>query len=89
MSEPVPGIQAVPDQQNARLFHVLVSGPKDVSSRTCILTWFIFHSFQPEYCGSKVSGFGFRISRLSKTDISSWNFFSQRNIPWRHRRSDS
>lgn len=31
MQEPVPGIQALPDEKNARYFHVNVSGPADVS----------------------------------------------------------
>ena len=31
MKEPVPGIIAIPDEQNARYFHVQVDGPKDVS----------------------------------------------------------
>ena len=26
MAEPVPGISAVPDEQNARYFHVVVAG---------------------------------------------------------------
>ena len=26
MAEPVPGISAVPDEQNARYFHVVVTG---------------------------------------------------------------
>ena len=30
MSEPVPGISAVPDEKNARYFHVVVEGPADV-----------------------------------------------------------
>lgn len=29
MQEPVPGISAVPDDTNARYFHVIVTGPKD------------------------------------------------------------
>merc|ERR1712173_400858 len=28
MQEPVPGISAVPDEQNARYFHVVVAGPE-------------------------------------------------------------
>lgn len=28
MQEPVPGIRATPDEQNARYFHVVVSGPE-------------------------------------------------------------
>lgn len=28
MQEPVPGISAIPDEQNARYFHVIVSGPE-------------------------------------------------------------
>ena len=31
MAEPVGGINAVPDERNARYFHVVVAGPKDVS----------------------------------------------------------
>lgn len=30
MSEPVPGIQAQPDKDNLRYFHVHIDGPKDV-----------------------------------------------------------
>ncbi|XP_055687001.1 ubiquitin-conjugating enzyme E2 N-like isoform X2 [Lutzomyia longipalpis] len=29
MQEPVPGISALPDETNARYFHVIVAGPKD------------------------------------------------------------
>jgi hypothetical protein len=28
MQEPVPGISAVPDDNNARYFHVIVAGPE-------------------------------------------------------------
>ena len=31
MAEPVQGIRAVPDENNARYFHVVVAGPGDVS----------------------------------------------------------
>ena len=31
MAEPVQGIRAVPDDNNARYFHVVVAGPGDVS----------------------------------------------------------
>ena len=30
MSEPVPGISAIPDENNARHFHVVVAGPEGV-----------------------------------------------------------
>lgn len=30
MQEPVPGISAVPDEQNARYFHVVVAGESEV-----------------------------------------------------------
>lgn len=30
MQEPVPGISAVPDEHNARYFHVVVAGPQEV-----------------------------------------------------------
>jgi hypothetical protein len=29
-AEPVPGIEATPDESNARYFHVIVVGPRDV-----------------------------------------------------------
>ena len=29
LAEPVPGIKALPDESNARYFHVVVDGPKD------------------------------------------------------------
>lgn len=31
LAEPVQGIRAVPDDNNARYFHVVVNGPEDVS----------------------------------------------------------
>lgn len=31
MAEPVQGISAIPDENNARYFKVVVAGPKDVS----------------------------------------------------------
>ena len=40
MAEPVPGIQAVPDETNARYFKVVVAGPKDV--RVCEVFLFEF-----------------------------------------------
>lgn len=30
MAEPVPGISAIPDESNARYFHVVVAGPEGV-----------------------------------------------------------
>ena len=32
MAEPVPGISAVPDEQNARYFHVVVAGRTETKS---------------------------------------------------------
>lgn len=37
MQEPVPGISAVPNEQNARYFHVIVTGPQGVSS--CLIAY--------------------------------------------------
>lgn len=34
MNEPVPGISAFPDDDNARYFHVLVTGPADVWAKS-------------------------------------------------------
>ena len=31
IAEPVPGISAVPDENNARYFHVVVAGPAEVT----------------------------------------------------------
>lgn len=47
MAEPVPGISAIPDESNARYFHVVVAGPEGVSvfvsSLKCvILGLFVF-----------------------------------------------
>lgn len=49
MSEPVHGISAVPDERNARYFHVVVHGPGDVSltkntssAKTCFFFVFFF-----------------------------------------------
>ena len=41
MNEPVPGISAFPDDDNARYFHVLVTGPADVRNITHWLELFI------------------------------------------------
>lgn len=37
MQEPVQGIEAVPDENNARYFHVVVAGPRDVSLLSSLL----------------------------------------------------
>lgn len=39
MAEPVPGISAIPDENNARYFHVVVAGPEGV----CVLLPQITH----------------------------------------------
>ena len=39
MQEPVPGISAVPDEQNARYFHVVVAGKDFEKCDKC------FHDF--------------------------------------------
>ena len=46
--EPVPGIDAMPDESNARYFHVIVMGPKDVSAANIGLDGFCicYSSFQ-------------------------------------------
>ena len=50
MAEPVQGINAVPDDNNSRYFHVVVAGPKDVSliivfvGCQCILTHIHTHT---------------------------------------------
>jgi hypothetical protein len=35
MQEPVPGISAVPDDNNARYFHVIVAGPEGSPFEVC------------------------------------------------------
>ena len=37
-SEPVPGISALPDENNGRYFHVTVAGPEDVSLHVHVYT---------------------------------------------------
>ena len=37
MQEPVPGIKAVPAEENPRHFHVIVDGPEDVCITNFIL----------------------------------------------------
>jgi hypothetical protein len=37
MQDPVPGISAIPDEQNARYFHVIIAGPEGVCSLLSIL----------------------------------------------------
>jgi len=36
-AEPVPGIEATPDESNARYFHVVVVGPRDVRCMSCLM----------------------------------------------------
>ena len=38
MAEPVPGISAVPDEQNARYFHVVVAGLSSAFLCVCVFT---------------------------------------------------
>lgn len=38
MAEPVPGISAVPDEQNARYFHVVVAGMRFCFNKLISLT---------------------------------------------------
>ena len=37
MTDPVQGIKAVPDDNNARYFHVVVAGPKDVGQSLSLI----------------------------------------------------
>ena len=74
MSEPVPGISAVPDEKNARYFHVVVDGPSDVSLSflfACILITSLNHT-----------------SHLMKAVPLHLNFFYRKSIQWRLQRSD-
>ena len=45
MAEPVPGISAVPDESNARYFHVVVAGPEEVSCRFAVVDVYLMTSF--------------------------------------------
>lgn len=44
MAEPVPGISATPDDNNARYFHVVVAGPSEVSNYISDVTFLFFLS---------------------------------------------
>ena len=50
MQEPVPGISAVPDEQNARYFHVVVAGKIYLYfykiEYVCVFTKFLKSQFQ-------------------------------------------
>jgi len=49
MAEPVPGISAIPDESNARYFHVVVAGPEGVSSAFLTgLNWFSTNAIPPK-----------------------------------------
>ena len=57
MTEPVPGIQAVPAEDNARYFQVAVAGPKDVRKNiiSILLFWgcglfFFFYILAGQLC---------------------------------------
>lgn len=43
MAEPVPGISATPDDNNARYFHVVVAGPSEVSNYISDVTFLFFY----------------------------------------------
>lgn len=45
MAEPVPGISAVPDETNARYFHVVVAGKCFCFLNFCIYPWWYFMHF--------------------------------------------
>lgn len=46
MQEPVPGIQAIPDEQNARYFHVVVAGPEGVSNGFIQVLFFLYFQLE-------------------------------------------
>lgn len=45
MAEPVPGISAVPDESNARYFHVVVAGWYHAESEEIIMIFFPSQSY--------------------------------------------
>lgn len=49
LQEPVPGISAIPDESNARYFHVIVTGPQDspFEGKFKFFTFIIFYCFHP------------------------------------------
>jgi len=51
MQEPVPGIQAIPDEQNARYFHVVVAGPEGVTNKQSLL-FITFVQCFPQACNT-------------------------------------
>ena len=69
MAEPVPGIQAVPDEHNARYFHVIVDGPRDVRGDKELRVEYRVYIF---CCSPRL-----------KVALSSWSCFYQKNIQCR------
>ena len=65
MQEPVPGISAVPDEANARYFHVVVAGETE---RANVLSTYLnlFHSPGPE--GSPFEGGVFKLELFLPED---------------------
>ena len=77
MAEPVQGIRAVPDEQNSRYFHVVVAGPKDVSSLDAEKPYRV--QTLTLLCVCYV--LGRVLMRMGRTN---WNCFYQTNTQWLH-----
>lgn len=80
MQEPVPGISAVPDEGNARYFHVIVSGKFTFQ---CFLKILIINIIKVDKMMADVSSQD-PPSHLSREEYSNWNCFYLRTIPCRH-----
>lgn len=73
MAEPVPGISAVPDESNARYFHVIVAGPEGVGVHLFLLKLIIDNALY---------------SHHSKVVSLNLNSFCLKNIQCLHQKCD-
>lgn len=69
MAEPVPGISAMPDENNARYFHVVVAGPEGVSQNQ-----------QLDECFDLIFVSSFSSSHRSKAECSNWSCSCRKSI---------
>jgi len=69
MAEPVPGIEALADESNARYFKVKVAGPKDVRT--------VLHLFGSQFRVKRE-----RLGSTSKTDYKPTNTYCFSSCLW-------
>ncbi len=89
--EPVAGIVAVPNESNARYFHITIAGPEGVSLGSLselwekqVSCWFLRQEMVTLLC--PLNKCRLLCSLHTKVAPSNWNYFYQRNIPCQRRK---